>query len=449
MTPATSPGACPTRRCAVSCPASPRPARSSARPTICCAYRAGRWSRPGSSSRRSRRCPPSPGRRGTAPPPATTGSGSPCRSARSPVTMRPRQGATSRRPGWTLTWTSSATTRRPHFATRAATCLKPRSPASPHSSESDMPVPIFPIPMWEQSLTLFCIIMAGVVLVCAGALAYFRRVRMERPAVGTFNARDVVILLVLIGVLPWVYGWLPVPVVTCVLVLTFASALYIGYRPMLGSVGIWLGIGLLFGLDIWSSHHVMGTIPGWQLWYTEQSIMVGLGVIAVCNLYLQGGMKLRHVAWLSLGLAFYDVLFAAYYPLTGRLLARYITHPLTPVLSMRFGEVDYAVGLGDLLVYSLFFVAAYKAYGARAAAIAAGVIVVMGGFATAFIPFLFNFSNANLDILIPAQSLFGPVAFVTYLWMKRHYGRERTMAEYLASQGNTAVAPQVEEQAPA
>lgn len=311
-----------------------------------------------------------------------------------------------------------------------------------------MSMPIFPIPMWEVSLTLFLVITIGVTVICAGALAYFRRVRMERPAVGTFNTRDVVILLIFIGVLPFVYGWLPVPLVTCLLAVTFASALYIGYRPMLGSVGIWLGIGLLFGFNIWSSHHVMGTIPGWQVWYTEQSIVVGLGVIAVCNLYLQGGMKLRHVAWLSLGLAFYDVLFAAYYPLTGRLLARYITHPLTPVLGMRFGEVDYAVGLGDLLVYSLFFVAAYKAYGARAAAIAAGVIVVMGGFATAFIPFLFNLQNANLDTLIPAQSLFGPAAFAAYLWMKRHYGRERTMAEYLASQDGAAAVPQAE-QAPA
>jgi hypothetical protein len=307
-----------------------------------------------------------------------------------------------------------------------------------------MPVPIFPIPMWEQSLTLFCVIMAGVILVCAGALAYFRRVRMERPAVGTFNARDVVILLVLIGVLPWVYGWLPVPVVTCVLVVTFASALYIGYRPMLGSVGIWLAIGLLFGFNIWSSNHVMGTIAGWQLWYAEQSITVLLSAIAVCNLYVQGGMKLRYVAWLSLGLACYDIVFASYYPLTGRLLARYITHPLIPVVGMRFGEVDYAVGLGDLLAYSLFFLAAYKAYGKRAATIAAGVIVVMGGFATAFIPFLFNFTNANLDTLIPAQSLFGPAAFVTYLWMSRHYGRERTMAEYLASQDGVAGASQAE-----
>jgi len=180
----------------------------------------------------------------------------------------------------------------------------------------------------------------------------------------------------------------------------------------------------------------------------EQSITVLLAAIAVCNLYVQGGMKLRHVAWLALGLACYDVIFASYYPLTGRLLARYITHPLTPVVGMRFGEVDYVIGLGDLLVYSLFFVVAYKAYGKRAATIAAGVIVVMGGFATAFIPFLFNFSNANLDTLVPAQSLFGPAAFVTYLWMKRRYGRERTMAEYLASQDGAAIAPAVE-QAPA
>jgi hypothetical protein len=311
-----------------------------------------------------------------------------------------------------------------------------------------MSVPIQPIPMWEQTLTEFGVIIFGMIAVCGGALAYFRRVRMERPPVGTFNARDVVTLLVVIGILPFVYGWLPTPLVTCMLALAFGSALYIGYRPLLGRAGVWLGIGLLLGFNIWSSNHIMGTLPGWQVWFTEQGIMVVLVAIAVCNLYIQGGMKLRHVAWLALGLADYDVLFAGYYPLTGRLIARYLTHPLTPLLGMRFGYVDFAIGLGDLLVYSLFFVAAYKAYGAQAAAVAAGVLAVAGGCATAFIPFLFNFTNANLDVLVPAQSLFGPAAFVTYLWMKRHYGRERTMAEYLASQDGVAVAPQVE-QAPA
>lgn len=305
-----------------------------------------------------------------------------------------------------------------------------------------MSVPIQPISMLEQTLTELGVIMTGATVVCGGALAYFRRVRMERPAVGTFNTRDVVILLVFIGVLPFVYGWLPVTLVTCLLVLTFASALYIGYRPLLGPTGIWLGIGLLIGFNIWSSNHIMGTLPGWQVWFAEQGIAVVLAAIAVCNLYLQGGMKLRHVGWLALGLAGYDIIFASYYPLTGRLIARYLTHPLIPIVGMRFGYVDYAVGLGDLLVYSLFFVASYKAYGARAATIAGVVIVVMGGFATAFIPYLFSFTNANLDELIPAQSLFGPAAFVAYLWMKRHYGRERTMAEYLASQTGGTTGPQ-------
>jgi hypothetical protein len=307
-----------------------------------------------------------------------------------------------------------------------------------------MPVPLQPIPMWEQTCTEMGVILTGTTAICAGALAYFRRVRMERPPVGTFNARDVVILLVIISVLPFAYGWLPIPVVTCLLAVTFGSALYIGYRPLLGSVGTWAGIGLLFGFNIYTSYRLMGTLPGWQLWFTEQSIVVVLGAIAVCNLYIQGGMKLRHVAWLSLALGAYDVIFTSYYPLTARLLMRYLTHPLTPLLGIRLGVLNYAVGLGDLLVYSLFFVAAYKAYGAQAAAIAASVIVVMGGFATAFIPFLFNFTSGTIDNLIPAQSLFGPAALVTYLWMRRHYGRERTMAEYLASQDGAAAAPQVE-----
>jgi len=308
-----------------------------------------------------------------------------------------------------------------------------------------MPVPIQPIPLWEQTVTELGVILTGAILVCGFALAYFRRIRMERPPVGAFNARDVVFLLVIIGILPFVYGWLPVPLVTCLLCLASVSALHIGYRPLLGRTGIWLGIGLLIGFNIWSSDHLMGTLPGWQLWFAEQGVAVVLIAVAVCNLYVQGGMKLRHVAWLSLGLAGYDVLFAAYYPLTGRLIARYLTHPLIPLVGMRFGYVDYAVGLGDLLVYSLFFVAAYKSYGARAAAIAGGVVVVAGGCATAFIPLLFNFTNANLDDLIPAQSLFGPAAFATYWWMKRHYGRERTMAEYWASSGPEAAAPQVEQ----
>ncbi len=295
-----------------------------------------------------------------------------------------------------------------------------------------MPVTTEPISLFQQTFTEFGVILVGVTLVTGGALLYFRKVRLERPPVGTFNGRDIVILLAFISALPFLYGYLPYWLITCLLIVTFASALSIGFTPVLGRGRTWLGIGLLIGLNYWTSHHLMGTTAGWQLWWAELTILVGLGAISVSNLYVQGGMKLYYVAWLALGLAVYDILFATVLPLTDQLVAGYLAHPLDPLLGMRFGIDNYGVGLGDLLVYSLFLVAAYKAYGAQAARIAFGLILVMGTFVTAFIPFLLNFLDTELDLLVPAQALFGPAAFLCMLWMRHRYGPERTMAEYLA-----------------
>ena len=290
-----------------------------------------------------------------------------------------------------------------------------------------------PISLLQQTLTEFGVILTGVTVVSGGSLLYFRRVRMERPPVGTFNGRDIVVLLAFIATLPFLYAVLPNWLITCLLVITFASSLFIGYRPVLGVTGAWLGIGLLIGLNIWTSHHLMGTTGGWQLWWAELSVLVGLGSIAVANLYVQGGMKLRYVAWLSLALAAYDIIFATALPLTDKLVAGYLANPLDPLLGMRFGIDNYGVGLGDLLIYALFLTASYKAYGARAARLAFGLIVVVGAGVTAFVPFLLNFLDTQLDLLVPSQAFFGPAAFLCYLWMKRRYGRERTMGEYLAS----------------
>jgi hypothetical protein len=312
-----------------------------------------------------------------------------------------------------------------------------------------MPTITEPISLLQQTLTEFGVLVVGVTLVISGALFYFRRVRMERPPIGTFNGRDIVILLVFISVLPFLYGYLPYGIITCLLILTFASALYIGYHQVLGPGWTWLGIGLLIGLNYWTSHHLMGTTAGWQLWWAELTILVGLGAISVSNLYVQGGMRLQLVAWLALGLAVYDIIFATILPLTDQLVAGYLAHPLDPLLGMRFGIDNYGVGLGDLLVYSLFLVAAYKAYGVKAARIAFGLIVFMGAFVTAFIPFLFNFLDTELDLLVPSQALFGPAAFLCYLWMRRRYGPERTMAQYLASTDASPAAGRAAEPAPA
>src|SRR5580693_2157544 len=262
-----------------------------------------------------------------------------------------------------------------------------------------MPKTTEPISLLQQTTTEFAVLVVGVTLVISGALFYFRRVRIERPPIGTFNGRDIVILLAFVIALPFVYGYLPLWLITCLLILTFTSSLYLGYKPVLGTARTWLGIGLLIGLNIWTSHHLMGTTAGWQLWWAELSVLVGLGAIAVSNLYVQGGMKLQYVAWFALALAAYDIVFATVLPLTDQLVAGYLAHPLDPLLGMRFGIDNYGVGLGDLLVYSLFFVASYKAYGAKAARIAFGLILLFGALVTAFIPFVFNFLDQELDLL--------------------------------------------------
>ncbi|MBA3418411.1 MAG: hypothetical protein H0U09_06870 [Geodermatophilaceae bacterium] len=62
------------------------------------------------------------------------------------------------------------------------------------------------------------------------------------------------------------------------------------------------------------------------------------------------------------------------------------------------------------------------------------LVAVFGAAAPSLAGLVFDtFTDARTDIIVPAQTVFGPVAFVAYLWMKRHYGRERTMEEFLAS----------------
>ena len=51
--------------------------------------------------------------------------------------------------------------------------------------------------------------------------------------------------------------------------------------------------------------------------------------------------------------------------------------------------------------------------------------------------------------MIPSQLFFAPAAFVCYLWMRHHYGRERTMAEYRAATDGAAEAAVPAQPAPA
>jgi hypothetical protein len=293
-----------------------------------------------------------------------------------------------------------------------------------------------PISLLQQQLTGMAVSLAGVLLVCACALLYFRRVRLDRPPIGTFNARDIGILLTIITALPFLYAAVPLWVLTAFLVIGFASSLSIGYRPLLGERRLWLlwlGIGLLIGGNIWTSRFLLGSTAGWQLWWAELSVLVTLGAVSVANLYVQGGMRLSYVTGFAVAIAVYDAVFVWAIPLTDRLVQELLGKPLDPSLGMRFGVDNYAIGIGDMLIYALFAVAAYKAYGRQAARIALGLIVIFGVCVPSLAPVLIYFVDARGDTVVPSQAFFGPAAFLCYVWFRRRYGRERTMAEYRAS----------------
>ena len=307
----------------------------------------------------------------------------------------------------------------------------------------------FAIPLLQQGLIEFGVTMVAAVTVSTGALAYFRRVRMERPPVGTFNGRDIAILLALIIALPFLYAIMPGWLLTCFLAITFSAALSIGYRPVFGAGPVWLCIGLLLGANIWQSHTMMGSVIGWQVWWVELDILVLFAAVAVANLYVQGGMRLQHVAWFGLALAIYDVLSSLVINVTAKLVEEFIGGPLDPTFGMRFNVNNYGIGIGDLLFYALFVIASYKAYGRAAARLALTVMVVFGAAAPSLFPLIITLIDFRNDILIPSQLFFAPAAFLCYLWMKHRYGRERTMAEYWASTDSTADSGAVAQHDPA
>jgi hypothetical protein len=285
-----------------------------------------------------------------------------------------------------------------------------------------------------ESLVQLGIVLVGALVTCVVATLYLERVRLDRPAVGVFNGRDVVVLFAFIVTLPVLYLFLPHWALTGFLLITFTASLSIGYRPVLPPTALWVTIGVLLGLNVWIARTMLGTVAGWQFYWGETSVVVLFGATAVANLYVQGGMKLKHVAWFAFGLGFYDVIFSVIIPLTPKLADAFIGYPLDPSIGMRFGIYNANIGIGDLLVYSLFVIAARKAYGVGASRIALGVVAVFGATLPALAPLILQaVTRGTGNAVVPAQAFFGTPALLTYLLMRHYYGRERTTREFLAT----------------
>lgn len=293
-----------------------------------------------------------------------------------------------------------------------------------------------------QTMMQLAVAAAATVSTTGGAVYYLRRIRLERPTIGTFNLRDIATLTILVICLPLLYLALPQWSFTYLLLLTFGSALAIGLRPLLPRGALWSVITLLLAANIWVARTMLGTQRGWQLYWVLCDVIVLIAAVSIANLFVQGGMRMQHAAWFVMLLAVYDFFFAEVWPLTQALTDRFVGYPLNPGVGYRWGIFGVEIGLGDLLAFSFYAAATYKAYGPKALRMALGFILVFGVAAGSLTPLVVHeVIRGSLNVVVPVQALFGPPALALYFWFRHRYGPERTMAEFraaLAAEGGSS-----------
>ncbi len=256
--------------------------------------------------------------------------------------------------------------------------------------------------------------------------AYFRRYEISRPPIGVFSLGDVAVMIGAIVLLPYLYLALPLWLVAGIFALGVLSILYFTAEPVLQARwAVWLVVLVLLGADIWTQlrFEAMST----PFLVVNNAVLV-LAIVGTTNLWAQSGMKARDIAVLGGVLALYDLIATSLLPLMTDLLTRLAGIPLTPLVAWGAGRSLLAIGLGDLLLATVFPLVMRKAFG-RSAGIAA--VVINLATIAAMLGFL---QLANLEVGLPAMTALGPLMVLQYTYWVRRRGRERTTWQYLQAE---------------
>ena len=276
--------------------------------------------------------------------------------------------------------------------------------------------------------TLFQIVVGiiGSLTTTLCALAYFRHIRLTRPPIGTFNARDLTVLACFIVTLPVLYVTLPAGVLTGFLVLTFFSALMIALRPLFSARTLLVAVPVLLTANLAVTRSMDDIAGGLQVYWVLTSVVVLVAAVGVANLYVQGGLELRHIAWFAVFVGIYDVVFTRFIPLTPELAVALQGRPLDPSVGFAAGGYNANVGLGDLLVFCLYATAAARGFGRRGVVVSLVVITVFGAVAPSVTPLLVpGLFGTTAAAFVPVMTLFAPAALTGYLWLSRTTSERR------------------------
>jgi hypothetical protein len=289
--------------------------------------------------------------------------------------------------------------------------------------------------------------MWGALLVVVGFAAlsllagwgYFRRYRVTRPAFGVIRLTDVAIMLTFIVLVPYLYLTLPLWAVSGLLGVGVLSAAYLTLQPLLR--GRWAAALLCLGLVGADVALAVGQgVTGTAFLLVNNAILV-LVVVGAANLWAQSGMKARDAAVLGGALAVYDTIATWQFPVMARLLDRLLQLPLFPLIAwpVRPGTIPGAgsagvlpqllgVGLGDILVATVFALTMRKAFGRPAGlvAVAVALATVVGA--------LSLLSSGLVTTAIPVMTFLGPLMIVQYAYWRRARHSERTTWQYLQAE---------------
>lgn len=277
----------------------------------------------------------------------------------------------------------------------------------------------------EPSMSSIIAVLAQLAAVMAAGMVYLRRARVDRPPVGVFNRNDVLLVAVVLVIVPVVYLRLPMVALAVVFVGLSIGMLYFAMAPLVRSRPA-AGIAIvLVGLDVVLAEVARDSHP-W-LFNAVNNVALAIMLVGMCNMWVQSGVRARHVAALGAGVAVYDVVATFGVPMMGDLVDRLSSLPLTPMLMWGEGDAAVGAGLGDLLLILLWTLVAEKAF-SRRAGITAAALGLSCSFAL-FLAFWLDIVNQPL----PAMVVLGPAMAIHYRLLARKTERERTMAEYLDS----------------
>jgi len=261
---------------------------------------------------------------------------------------------------------------------------------------------------------------------------YFRRYQVTRPPVGVFNLRDVWILLTAIVLVPYVYLHLPLGLVAALLALTVTSILWFTLEPVLRKRALLLAI--VPGAVAADIVLVMTSGALSNTFLLVNNVLMVVAVVGVANLWVQSGMGAREVTLLGGALAIYDFVATSQLTLMTDLIGRLSEIPFVPFLAWDAQGAGLGVGLGDLLLISVFPLAMRKSFGRDAGAVALGIGIA------ALAAVLAVIELGVITEAIPVMVVLGPLMVAQYaLWRRRL--PQRTTVQYLRAEPLQAPSP--------